>query len=361
MESDPTAKFEEQFDSIFWASTPYAHPVVGWASDVESISRDQADRFFATYYAPNNLTAALVGNFDTDQALALATRYFGRIPRGTAPPPPVVTEPTQQLAPRRMVAEAETNPSVHLRWHGVPFVHVDAAALDVATDLLAGRTGRLYRALVEDQKVATGEPYAVQQPLRLAGLVEVGAEVADGHTHQQVEQALLAQVERLKTEPVPARELQKVKNRSLADSYRRLQSDFGLMLQLLFYDALGDWQFLNEAYQRTQAVTAEDVQRVATTYLTAPGLNALWYERKPGTAPEDPALAALSSQARDYAKRMLAQIATIEDQGTLQRGLAQIRGQAAEAPDEFRSALEYVAARIEERLAALAAAAGKEE
>ncbi len=81
-ESNPTAKFEEQFDFMFWGSVPYHHPVVGWPSDVESITRAQAEKFFATYYAPNNITAALVGDFDTEEALGLAEKYFGRIPRG---------------------------------------------------------------------------------------------------------------------------------------------------------------------------------------------------------------------------------------------------------------------------------------
>lgn len=362
VESDPTAKFEEQFDAMFWGSTPYAHPVVGWATDVESISREQADRFFDTYYAPNNLTAALVGDFELDEAVALAKRYFGRIPRGANPPPPVVTELTEQLAPRRMVAEADTNPSVQLRWHTVPFVHRDAAVLDVLSDLLAGRTGRLYRALVEEKDLATGEPYAVNLTYRLAGGFEVGAQVADGRTHQEVERALLAEVERLKSEPVVERELQKVKNQGLANSYRRLQSNFGLMLQLLFYDALGEWRYLNEAYEHILAVTAEDVQRAARKYLTEDGLNALWFERKPGTAaPEDPELAALPGPARDYAKRMIAQIATVEDPRALRVGLERLRAQAAEAPAEYAAALAYVVGKIEERIAALEAGAGEEE
>ena len=86
-ESDPIAKFEEQFDFMFWGSIPYHHPTIGWPSDVESIGRAAADKFFETYYAPNNITVALVGNFDSENALALAKKYFGRIPRGEKTPP----------------------------------------------------------------------------------------------------------------------------------------------------------------------------------------------------------------------------------------------------------------------------------
>ncbi len=358
VESDPTAKFEEQFDAMFWQALPYHHPVVGWPSDVESINRDQANRFFATYYAPNNLTAAIVGDLDADQVIALAKRYFGRIPRGATTPPEITTESTEQLSPRRMTAVAETNPSVSLRWHAVPFVHKDAAALDVMSDLLSGRTGRLYRSLVEGKGIASGEPYASMRPLRLGGYLELGAEIAEGHSHEEVERALLDEVERLKTEPVTAHELQKVKNQSLANSFRRLRSNFGLMLQLLIYDAEGDWHYLNDAYQKVQAVTPEDVQRVATAYFPSDGLDALWYSRKVGTS-EDPELAALSPQARDYAKRMLAQITKMTDPVKLRQGLQQIKAQAGQAPEEYRAALLVIASRTEARIAELEAA-GKE-
>jgi predicted Zn-dependent peptidase len=358
-ESDPTAKFDEQFSAMFWAGTPYHHPTVGWPSDVESINRAQAESFFNTYYAPNNLTAVIVGDFETDEALELAKTYFGRIPRGVTPPPEVVTEPIEQLQERRMTAVADTNPSVALQWHTVPFVHSDAYALDVMSDILSGRTGRLYKSLIEDKDIATGEPYAYSSTQKYAGSFGVGAELADDATHQQVEFALLAEIAKLKKEPVGDRELQKVKNQSLANSFRRLQSNFFLTLQLLFYDALGDWEYLNESAAEIQAVTADDVMRVANTYFPAEGLNAMWYFRKEGTE-EDPALAALSGQAKQFAKQALAQIEKVEDPAQLQAMLAQMQGALGQAPDELKPAVELIISSAEARLAELTAA-GEEE
>lgn len=360
VESNPTAKFEEQFDFMFWSSLPYHHPVIGWPSDVESISLDQAKRFFATYYAPNNITAALVGDFDPEEALALADKYFGRIPRGEIPPPPVVTEEIAQLAERRMKAEADTNPSVQIRWHTVPFGHADFYALDVMDSILSDRTGRLYKSLVEEKQLATGEPYSAFQALKYGGFVEVGAELADGVDHQEVEDALLAEIERLKKEPVGERELQKVKNQSLANSYRRLQSNFYLLLQLMLYDVWGDWSFLNESPARIAAVTAEDVQRVASSYFPADAMNVLWYFRKEGSS-EDPALAALSGQAKAFAKQALAQIEQIEDPAQLEQGLAQMSAMKAQVPPDLVPALDLVIERATERLQKLQAAAAREE
>jgi predicted Zn-dependent peptidase len=358
VESDPTSKFEEQFDSMFWNASPYHHPVIGWPSDVESISRAQANAFFATYYAPNNITAALVGDFDSDEALALAKKYFGRIPRGETPPPEVITEELEQIQEHRMVAEADANPSVQIRWRTVAFVNSDQHALDILSAILSGRTGRFYKSLVEEHAMATGEPYAYGNSMRLDGLFEVGAELAEGVPHQAVEEALLGEISKLKNELVPAEELQKVKNQSLANSYRRLQSNFFLMLQLLIYDAMGDWNYINDAPAALQAVTAEDVMRVAKTYLKPEGRNTLWYVRKEGTE-EDPALAGLQGQAKAMAKGMIAQISAEEDAARLQQALTQMQGGISQAPDEIKPALELVIKKIQERLLELEAGKGE--
>ncbi len=359
-ESNPVAKYEEQFDFMFWGSVPYHHPVVGWPSDVESITRAQAQKFFATYYAPNNITVAMVGDFDTENALALAQKYFGRIPRGETPPPPVVTEEIEQLTERRMTAYADTNPSVQIRWHAVPFAHTDFFAIDVMESILSDRTGRLYKSLVEAEQIATGEPYADHSPFKYAGYLEIGAELVDGVDHQIVEQALLAEIERLKNEPVPEHELQKVKNQSLANSFRRLQSNFFLMLQLMLYDVWDDWRFLNESTAEYAAVTAEDVQRVANTYFTDTGRNVLWYFRNEGSV-EDPELAALTGQAKAMAKQALAQIAQVEDPAELEQGLQQMQTMKSQAPPEYQPAIELMIKRATERIEKLRAAAGEEE
>jgi len=359
-ESNPTAKFEEQFNFMFWGSLPYHHPVVGWPSDVESITRDQAQKFFATYYAPNNITAAMVGDFDPAEALALAQKYFGRIPRGKTPPPPVVTEEIEQLTERRMTARADTNPSVQIRWHTVPFAHKDYFAVDVMESILSNRTGRLYKSLVEEKQIATGEPYADHSPFKYGGYLEIGAELADGIDHQLVEQALLAEIERLKNEPVPDRELQKVKNQSLANSFRRLQSNFFLVLQLMLYDVWDNWRFLNESTAKFEAVTADDVQRAANTYFTDTGRNVLWYFRNEGSE-EDPELAALTGQAKAMAKQALAQIAQVEDPAELEQGLQQMQAMKGQAPPEFQPAIELIIKRVTERIEQLRAAAGEEE
>jgi predicted Zn-dependent peptidase len=357
-ESTPTGKFEEAFNALFWQSSPYGHPVVGWPSDVESITRAQAERYFATYYAPNNLTAAFVGDFDPAKVLELAQKYFGRIPRGETPPPEMITTEMPPLAEVRMTARADTNPEVSIRFHAVPFNHDDMFAFQLIGDLLSRRTGRLYKSLVEKEQVAVGEPYAFFRPLKYEGYFQVGAEVKEGKRPEEVEALLLAELERLGKEPVGERELQKVKNQELANSYRRLQSNFFLLLQLLIYDANGDWRFLNDSPAKLQAVTAADIQRVATKYFTPENRAVLTYLRKEGTAPEDPELAALPAQLKGMVKQQLAQIQGITDAAQLGEMLSQMQQMSAQVPPQVKPAITYLIKKVQERLETLSAPEG---
>ena len=96
-EATPLGKYDEAFNALFWEASPYKWPVVGWPSDVSSITKAQADAYFGTYYAPNNLTGVLVGDFDARAVRPLLERYFGRIPRGRTDPPEVVTSEPGRL------------------------------------------------------------------------------------------------------------------------------------------------------------------------------------------------------------------------------------------------------------------------
>ena len=282
-ESTPLGKFAEEFNAMFWESSPYSWPVVGWPSDIPSISKAQADEFYATYYAPQNITLILVGDFQPGQTEALARKYFERIPRGPRTPPDVVTLEVKQVAEKRMDAEAETNPQVDILWHTVPFGHKDSYALEILGQLLSTRTGRLYKGLVLGSKVAT-DVYANQGSQKWAGYFNAGGEAREGHKPEEVEQGIYQNLEQLKQEEVPAEELQKVKNNFAAAEYRRLSANFPILMQLIRNDGEGDWRQINEAGPKIQAVTAADVKRVANTYFTKENRTVAIYNRKPGTS-----------------------------------------------------------------------------
>jgi predicted Zn-dependent peptidase len=285
-ESTPTGKFDEMLGAMFWESHPYSWPVVGWPSDLRVISQQQAQDFFDTYYAPNNITGVLVGNFDLAEAKSLAKRYFGRLERGAIEPPDVVTLEMEQVAEKRMLAECDCQPQAGVQYHTVPFHHKDSYPLDVMAGILNGRTGRLYKSLVLDQKIATSAG-ASQDSRKFAGSFGVDIEAKGEATPEQLEAAWYSELSRLQNELVPVVELQKVKNQIAADAFRGLESPFFLLIQLVFYDGLGHWEYLNEWSDLTRAVTAEDVQRVAKAYFAPENRVVGLYQRRAGSVEEE--------------------------------------------------------------------------
>lgn len=285
-DSTPLGKFEEELNAMFWQSCSYSWPTLGWPSDIPSISKADADKFYATYYSPQNITLILVGDFKTDQAEAMAKKYFERIPRGAMNPPDVVTLEVKQLAEKRMYAEADTNPQVDMMWHTVPFGHKDSYALQVLGEILANRTGRLYKNLVLGSGVATSVD-AGQGSQKWAGYFDANGEAREGHKPEEVEQGILDEIAKLQKDDVPAEELQKVKNNFAAREYRRLSANFPILHQIIYYDGEGDWHEINEEGPKIQAVTAADVKRVAEKYFTKENRTVAIYTRKAGTTPAD--------------------------------------------------------------------------
>jgi len=281
-DSTPLGKFQEEFNAMFWESSPYSWPTVGWPSDIPAISKAEADEFYSIYYSPQNISLILVGDFEPAKAEALSRKYFERIRRGPKEPPDIVTLEVKQMAEKRMNAEAEANPQVDILWHTVPFKHRDSYALEILVQLLSTRTGRLYKGLVLGSGVAT-EAYADQSSMKWEGYFNAGGEVKEGHKPEEVEVGIYDNIERLKKEEVPPEELQKVKNNFAAGEYRRLSSNFPILMHLIRNDGEGDWREINEAGPKIQAVTAADVRRVANKYLTKENRAVAVYTRKAGT------------------------------------------------------------------------------
>jgi len=352
-ESTPTGTFQEQFESMFWMSSPYSWPVIGWTSDLNSYTMDEAMKYWNTYYRPNNLVGVVVGDFDPAQAKATILRYFSRLQPGSSAPPPVVTLEQEQKAEMRMMAEADTQPQVEVRYHTVPFQHKDSYALDVMSSVLNGRTGRLYKTMVEGSQVASSAA-ARQDSRKYGGAFSFEAETKGDATPAQLEEAWYAELKKLQDEPVGAEELQKVKNQAMADSYRRLQNNFFLMIQLAYAEALGDWSEINKESAKIQAVTADDVKRVANAYFGRNNRSVAIYTRKAGAAPAaDADLAALPGPMQNMARQAAKKIAEENDSVKLKEGLAQLEQQAAQVPPQMAPVIEYLKKKTQQRLSEL--------
>lgn len=312
LESRPGGTVDEAFNAMTWMAHPYSWEVIGWPSDISQVTREQGSEFFATYYAPNNLTAILVGDLDVEKTWALAQKYLGRIPANPKGVPEVITlEPTQP-AEQRMVAEVERTPAVEADYKAVPAVHKDAAALQVLGVVLGGApmtgrpgmggpmrppSGRLHRSLVLDKKVAT-RASASFRGQKYGGLFAVSATPAPGKRPDEVEPLLYAELEKVVKEGVTDDELSRAKNAIRVAWYSRLESNSGIRESLSQAESAGTYKDLLEAPKKVEAVTREDVQRVAKQYLVKESRNVLLTTRKgggegmPGTAPSMPPAAA---------------------------------------------------------------------
>ncbi len=287
IDSTPTGRLDEQFRAMFWQSSPYGWPIIGWPSDIQAITREEALEYYERYYAPGNLVAALVGDFETEEVQALARRYFGRLSSAGELPAPVRTREVPQRAEQRLNGEAETPAQVQIWYHAVPDGHVDLPALKVMAALFNGNTGRIQRSLVLDKRVSVGG-FAETDARKYDGAFQLAAITAPGSTLEDLEGAMLAEVERLAQEPVGFREIQTVKNQLLFQNYRKLLSKSDLLFELLVREAMGDWRNLNKAPFRVMAVTPQDVLRVANRYFDRTNRSVAVYRPTQGGAPSTP-------------------------------------------------------------------------
>jgi len=339
-ESTPTGKQNEVYNSMFWRGHPYGWPVVGWPSDIAAITREQAENYFDIYYAPNNLTAVLVGDFNQAQALKWANQYFGQIPRGKQVPPDVITLYMPLNGAFQYHAEVDAPPSTTLSFHTTAYGGEDHPALMVLADVLNGKTGRLHKRLVLQDQIATSAA-ASEDSRKYDGIFELRANGKSGVDPDVLKATLLEEVAKIQTDGISAYELEKVRNNLAADNFRRLEDNFFLAIQLLYYDGLRDWSSMETLMDRVKLVSREDVQRVAGKYLQAEMMGSKLYTRKAGGEPEDPALAEFSDEQKQMAKQMQSQLSSMPPEKQKEM-LGKIESMRSQAPPEMQAVIDYV-------------------
>jgi predicted Zn-dependent peptidase len=284
VDSAPTGLLDEKLRQLFWQSHPYSWPTLGYPADLDRLRREDAYRFFSTHYSPGNMTAALIGNFDPAVAKQLVRRYFGRLP--AAPPAPEKSPPPEPpREPGETLDAACACPTqTQVLYPTVPFGHPDSTPLEVLAGVLNGRTGRLYRTLVEGREIAFAAS-AAQNSLHRAGYFSFAAEAKGETTPEQLLGAWDSELQRLTSEPISDSELEKVQNRLTADAFRRLKDPVSLLQQLLVYDALGDWHHLNRWPAEVLVVEPEQVQAVARRHLKPADRTIAFYRRRGADRP----------------------------------------------------------------------------
>ncbi|HSQ51111.1 MAG TPA: pitrilysin family protein [Nitrospiraceae bacterium] len=269
-DDSPSGLLYETFTSAAFRAHPYGIPTIGWESDILSLTPADTEAFFKAYYGPGNATIAIVGDIDPKEVMALIEQTFGTIP-ASPPQPPIVTVEPPQRGERRVEVEFDAEPSLIIGFHKPALNHPDDYVFDVIDAVLSdGLTSRLYVKLVREKRIAASVDSDANHPgVRSPNLFVVNATPLAPHTTAEVEAAIYAEIERLKTEPVSAKELEKVLNNLDADLVRALRSNGGLASQLaLFQTVAGDWRYALKSREKIAAVTPADIQRVASAYFT---------------------------------------------------------------------------------------------
>ncbi len=269
-EAVPIRQLYEIFMAAAFIAHPYGHSVVGWASDINSVTLEEAVAFKSKYYTPNNCVVALVGDVHPEKAIPLIEKYFGDIPRGSEPPILRTTEP-KQLGERRVKIEFDAEPQLLIGFHKPTYPHKNAYVMDVVSSILtSGRTSRLYKDLVKTKQFAVSVSSTSSFPgVRYDNLFMISATPRFPHTNEELEKAITEHLEKLKVEPVDAKELEKIKNQLEASYIRSLSSNFGmafrLMREQLFF---GDWKNMLKYKEAIIRVKQEDIMEAAKEYFT---------------------------------------------------------------------------------------------
>jgi zinc protease len=261
------SRFYAPYDSV--GCFAYAHSVIGSMEDLDAAQLEDVQAFFDTYYAPNNATLTLVGNFDAATARRLIHQYFSGIPAGPAPAEPRCETPFRSLPVTRELQDpAARLPGVMLSFGTVQVGHDDSYALNLLGTILGvGETSRLHRRLVREERAAL-QAGAFSGPRRGPGLFVVNAIANQGVDAARLIELVDEEIDRIRREGVTEQELTRAKNRARASSIIGRQTVMGRAETLQWANHfLGDPAAYRTEMERTQAVTAEQVRAAAQRYL----------------------------------------------------------------------------------------------
>jgi zinc protease len=259
---------------------PYHHPVIGYKSDLEAMTRDELYRHYQTYYMPNNAVLVLIGDFTTTTLLKTVEERFGSLPVGPTLPQFRAVEPEPQGERRVQIERPGAAHYVQIGYLAPDCRSTDFAALAVVDAVLSGaksltfmggaaqtnRSARIYRALVETElAVAAGSNYL---PTRDPFLFELSATVRDDHTAAEVETALINEIERIQNDGIEQAELDRIGKQIRAQVAYSGESVTNQAMQLGMWEVLDSYQRMDSLMDELAGVTAEDVRRAAQTYLT---------------------------------------------------------------------------------------------
>jgi predicted Zn-dependent peptidase len=269
LENNPLEQLWQELQATAFVAHPYMWPVIGWESDIKNWTKEDLENYFHTYYAPNNCIVVISGDVKLNEVKKLAEKYFASIPSGPKPRQVHTVEPEQNGERRIFVKRELPSPYLMIAYHVPQTGSEDFYALDLLNSILSeGPSSRLYQSIVENQQLAievgTFYPNAFDPTLfYFYGICN------DGVTASKLENAVLAEVDKIINEGISEAELQKVKNQKLMEFYRTTETINGMSNTIGTYELFfGDFKKLFTAPDDYKKITVDDIRNVAAKYLT---------------------------------------------------------------------------------------------
>jgi zinc protease len=268
IDNQPFGRLTELIYDQAFTVHPYKHATIGSMDDLNAASVDDVRDFYRTYYVPSNATVAIVGDFDTTQAMALVNQYLGRVPKADHEVPrDIPKEPPQTHEKRVTLRQPWPLPAVVVAYHVTNDGNPDSYPLHIADKVLSdGQSSRIYRKLIYETQMAVaafGQANLIEDP----NLFYAVAIVQPGHTTEEAADALITEIESLRDEPITERELQRAKNQFAREYILNRESDRQKATQLAHAIVIHrDVKTADAEFDILQSLTAADVQRVARTY-----------------------------------------------------------------------------------------------
>jgi predicted Zn-dependent peptidase len=284
----PLGRYGERLNALFYVAHPYRNPTIGWSSDIRAFTREKLEQFINRYYTPDNSLIVLVGNIDSLQAKKDVERYFGAIPRAPRPKEEVVTREPAPAGETRFTVYDDAAPHIDMLFHTPGYPDGVLYKMDVIEGIFSGRSGRLYRRLVDREGLCTNIG-ASNNPRLHDSYFQIWADLKNDADPAKVERIVREEIANTASAPPTAVEMRRITNEIRMAFVTDLKSLEGLSDRLAWFERLRSWKDIMTYPDCIAAVKPEEIPAAVKQYLD-PGrmtIGVLLHQSK-DTAPVKP-------------------------------------------------------------------------
>jgi predicted Zn-dependent peptidase len=261
----PLNKYWERLNSLFYVAHPYRIPTIGWESDIAAFTRQKMEDHVRKFYTPDNALIVLVGNVNPQSAFNEIKRYFGPIKRAQQPKQEVVTREPPPAGTTRFIMHSDGEPRMDIMFHTPGYPDNDLYRLDVIQGILSGKSGRLYRRLVNKEGLCTD--IEAENNFRLQdGYFQISASLKSDTDPSKVEKIIMEEIDNIVTTPPSAREMMRITNQIRMDFVTGLESLEHLSDQLAWFERLRSWEDLEKYPSEIAKVTKDEIPQIVKKY-----------------------------------------------------------------------------------------------